>query len=372
MPSSRYEYNLDSSFSGSDVTYPGMEPQLSPPGSFTIEDCPELSQPPMPADLSYDLHNMVAWIRGGASEPMTPSGYLPDYYTPLEDGYFFAKNDVPTTPSILSTPTHDRKFRDCLSPVHFSASAVTPPRFSMHSVSPWPALDSSPFAVTPADMHSDTEASESPSSWNYSSQSFLSPYTSQTAASEFSDPDSLGMASRSSLPLATTSYPETPESKPLPSQREKALQEIQHKTAMLQYSQNQGSSSTEPGAAKEVATIDVVQQRKSKCDVSGCNKVFCRTEHLKRHKKTHHGLGLNRFACEFCGKNQFNRRDNLNSHRKLHARPSRKNRGVMFVPAAMTILEQERRSRKTKAPSKPKDKPVEKEELCLKRSPSFV
>ncbi len=67
-----------------------------------------------------------------------------------------------------------------------------------------------------------------------------------------------------------------------------------------------------------------------------------------------HGEGPNRFSCEFCGKDQFNRQDNLNNHRKLHARPNSRNRGVEFIPAAVPIIEQEERSRKRRAPPKSK------------------
>lgn len=67
-----------------------------------------------------------------------------------------------------------------------------------------------------------------------------------------------------------------------------------------------------------------------------------------------HGEGPNRFSCEFCGKDQFNRQDNLNNHRKLHARPNSRNRGVEFIPAAVPVIEQEERSRKRRAPSKSK------------------
>jgi hypothetical protein len=67
-----------------------------------------------------------------------------------------------------------------------------------------------------------------------------------------------------------------------------------------------------------------------------------------------HGEGPNRFSCEFCGKDQFNRQDNLNNHRKLHARPNSRNRGVEFIPAAVAVIEQDERSRKRRAPSKAK------------------
>lgn len=67
-----------------------------------------------------------------------------------------------------------------------------------------------------------------------------------------------------------------------------------------------------------------------------------------------HGEGPNRFRCEFCGKDQFNRQDNLNNHRKLHARPNNRNRGVEFKIEAVAIIEMEERSRKKRAPPKAK------------------
>ncbi|OAA61590.1 Zinc finger, C2H2-type/integrase, DNA-binding protein [Akanthomyces lecanii RCEF 1005] len=85
---------------------------------------------------------------------------------------------------------------------------------------------------------------------------------------------------------------------------------------------------------------------RSECDYFGCQKSFCRKEHLKRHKQTFHNEGPNRFSCEFCGKSQFNRRDNLKNHRKLHARYRSGSRGVEFIAAAVPIIEQEEIRRK--------------------------
>ncbi|EWZ77462.1 hypothetical protein FOXG_22500 [Fusarium oxysporum f. sp. lycopersici 4287] len=107
------------------------------------------------------------------------------------------------------------------------------------------------------------------------------------------------------------------------------------------------SIKSDPGQA------DMVRRAMSKCDYPGFHKGFRRNEHLRRHKQTYHGEGPNRFSCEFCGKDQFNRQDNLNNHRKLHARPNSRNRGVEFIPAAVPVIEQEERSRKRRTRSKP-------------------
>lgn len=92
---------------------------------------------------------------------------------------------------------------------------------------------------------------------------------------------------------------------------------------------------------------------------TSCNP-FCQYQTLTSHAISFHGEGPNRFSCEFCGKDQFNRQDNLNNHRKLHARPNSRNRGVEFIPDAVPIIEQEERSRKRRAP--PKSKTAEKRE----------
>ncbi|KAL7755563.1 hypothetical protein ACKRZS_005377 [Fusarium odoratissimum] len=98
---------------------------------------------------------------------------------------------------------------------------------------------------------------------------------------------------------------------------------------------------------------DVVRRAMCKCDYPGCHKGYRRNEHLRRHKQTYHGEGPNRFSCEFCRKDQFNRQDNLDNHRRLHARPNSCNRGVEYIPAAVPVIVQEERSRKRRARSKP-------------------
>ncbi|KAK2127569.1 hypothetical protein NOF04DRAFT_1278872 [Fusarium oxysporum II5] len=76
------------------------------------------------------------------------------------------------------------------------------------------------------------------------------------------------------------------------------------------------------------------------CPYSGCSKTFKRKEHAKRHYITKHETKRNQLVCEFCGKNTFTRRDNLNAHRRLHARgPTRFNTGVHFVPAVREALQ---------------------------------
>ncbi|CVL00450.1 related to zinc finger protein odd-paired-like (opl) [Fusarium mangiferae] len=76
------------------------------------------------------------------------------------------------------------------------------------------------------------------------------------------------------------------------------------------------------------------------CPDTSCNKSFKRKEHAKRHYVTKHKPRMHYLQCEFCGKDTFTRRDNLNAHRRLHARhPVKNNGGVHFVPAALKVLQ---------------------------------
>lgn len=132
---------------------------------------------------------------------------------------------------------------------------------------------------------------------------------------------------------------------------------IQRKTTKLQGAQIRSlrkGSSSEP----KRAAVDIACRAMCKCDYPGCYKAFRRNEHLKRHKQTFHGEGPNQFSCEFCGKDQFNRQDNLNTHRKLHARRKNRNRGVKFIAAAVPIIWQEERHRKRRVPPELNDSSV--------------
>ncbi|KAJ4321811.1 hypothetical protein N0V84_005106 [Fusarium piperis] len=148
-----------------------------------------------------------------------------------------------------------------------------------------------------------------------------------------SNDEVLEMDHQSSSPYYVTSPRQT---RP----RQMMVDEIQHKTDELQNAQTQRTR-------KQSVKPDSVPMDPAwmSCDYAGCNKAFRRKEHLKRHKQSFHGEGPNRFSCEFCGKGQFNRRDNLNNHRKLHARRNSHNRGVEFVADAVMVMEQERRRR---------------------------
>ncbi|EXK23981.1 hypothetical protein FOMG_19270 [Fusarium oxysporum f. sp. melonis 26406] len=135
----------------------------------------------------------------------------------------------------------------------------------------------------------------------------------------------------------------------MPAQGSLMVHDIQEKSAELH--QAHIRSPKRRSAKSKPVQIDATQRVKCHCDYFGCHKAFRRSEHLKRHKISSHGEGPNCFSCEFCGKDQFNRQDNLNSHRKLHTRLNNRERGVIFIPAAVSIIQQEQRNRKRRAPS---------------------
>ncbi|KAF5230453.1 hypothetical protein FANTH_13832 [Fusarium anthophilum] len=78
------------------------------------------------------------------------------------------------------------------------------------------------------------------------------------------------------------------------------------------------------------------------CGYKTCTKTFKRKEHAKRHYLT---SKQSRLQCEFCGKDTFTRTDNLNAHRRLHARqPPKHNSGVHFVPAALEVFKRRKKA----------------------------
>lgn len=102
----------------------------------------------------------------------------------------------------------------------------------------------------------------------------------------------------------------------------------------------------QPFRATLPAGTKIIKKATGECDYPGCNKAFRRIEHLKRHKQAKHGEGENNFSCEFCGKDNFNRWDNLQTHRRLHTRNNKRYRSIKFVPAAVAIIEEEDLTRK--------------------------
>ncbi|KAG5817242.1 hypothetical protein H9Q74_001928 [Fusarium xylarioides] len=232
---------------------------------------------------------------------------------------------------------------------HGSMGSLTPSNsFGMYSYSPDASMGPASFMMTPTQSISGSEAAETGSSWSCANDSPISFFPNRQLSSDF---ETFDMDRHPHSPLGYHLHdPNSPNR--MRAQRKLMVHEIQQKSAELQRAQIR--SSRKRSIKPDSAQVDVVRRAMCKCDYPGCHKAFRRNEHLKRHKQTFHGEGPNRFSCEFCGKDQFNRQDNLNNHRKLHARPNSRNRGVEFIPAAVPVIEQEERSRKRRAPSKSK------------------
>ncbi|KAF5568448.1 zinc finger odd-paired-like (opl) [Fusarium pseudoanthophilum] len=91
--------------------------------------------------------------------------------------------------------------------------------------------------------------------------------------------------------------------------------------------------------------LSLVESFRYPCTFKNCTKSFKRKEHAKRHYVTKHTPRQSDLRCEFCGKDTFTRSDNLNAHRRLHARYGPKhNSGVHFVPAALEVIRSRTRS----------------------------
>ncbi|KAG4277075.1 hypothetical protein FPRO04_14188 [Fusarium proliferatum] len=232
---------------------------------------------------------------------------------------------------------------------HGSMGSLTPSNsFSMYSYSPDASMGPASFMKTPTQSISGSEAAETGSSCSCANESPIYFSPNRQLSSDF---DTFDMDRHSQSPLGHHIHePNSPNR--MRAQRKLMVHGIQRKSPEFQRAQVR--SPRKRSIKPDSAQVDVVRRAMCKCDYPGCHKAFRRNEHLKRHKQTFHGEGPNRFSCEFCGKDQFNRQDNLNNHRKLHARPNSRNRGVEFIPAAVPVIEQEERSRKRRAPSKSK------------------
>ncbi|CAM1510484.1 Fc.00g008190.m01.CDS01 [Cosmosporella sp. VM-42] len=236
---------------------------------------------------------------------------------------------------------------------HSSMGSLTPSNsFGMYAISPEAALGATSFMMTPTQSLSGSEGADtSSSSWSCANDSPITFFPDKTQLPN--DFEVLDLDRHSHSPLGRYPLHDPTSPNRMRAQRKSIMvHEIQRKSNELQRVQIR--SSRKRSDKPESAPVDVVRRAMCKCDYPGCHKAFRRNEHLKRHKQTFHGEGPNRFSCEFCGKDQFNRQDNLNNHRKLHARPNSRNRGVEFIPAAVPVIEQEERSRKRRAPSKAK------------------
>ncbi|KAG5654816.1 hypothetical protein KAF25_007628 [Fusarium avenaceum] len=227
-----------------------------------------------------------------------------------------------------------------------STGSLTPLNSDLYDISPEAVISTTSFMKTPSRLPSGSEADDIYLPWSQNSDSPISFFQKEQFPSNY---EKLDIDHQSVFPYHVR---DSTSPKQMRAQQMK-LNETQRKTTELQYAQIWR-------ARKRVPKPDPVpvEPVRGSCDYPGCGKAFRRKEHLKRHKQVSHGEGPNRFSCEFCGKDQFNRRDNLDFHRKLHARPNSSQRGVKFVADAVLVIEKEKLTQRRRAP--PKAKQVKK------------
>lgn len=262
---------------------------------------------------------------------------------------------IPSTPlrkiEGMATPEYDQMIDMGLASQHSIGSVTPSGPYPMYALSPHTTMGPGPFMMTPTHSLSGSDMADSTSSWSCANESSIT-FLSQHRGLASHDLESLDVQRPPQSPHERFQLHGPPSPGRLRAHRRMMVHEAQRKTSELQRAQIRASR--KGSASSDGAAVDVVRRAMCKCDYPGCHKAFRRNEHLKRHKQTFHGEGPNRFSCEFCGKDQFNRQDNLNNHRKLHARPNSRNRGVEFIASAVPVIEHEERSRKRRAPPKSK------------------
>ncbi|KAF4464528.1 zinc finger odd-paired-like (opl) [Fusarium albosuccineum] len=212
----------------------------------------------------------------------------------------------------------------------------------LYDICPETVDDAASFVMTPSQMLSGSKAADIYSSWSYAGDGpFFSPQKHQF-------PNNYQVLGSSPQSVSTYHIYGSSSPKQMRARPRMMVNKIQRKKA-------EGHLETKKQPINfDADPLDLAWDAMCNCDYPGCHKAFRRKEHLKRHKQTFHGEGPNRFSCEFCGKGHFNRKDNLNNHRKLHARPNSSNRGVEFIAAAVFVIEQEKLNRKRRAPAQSK------------------
>ncbi|KAK2596734.1 hypothetical protein QQS21_006189 [Conoideocrella luteorostrata] len=357
---SDFRFDMDDSFSmcNQSMTCPSTGTSFSSATSSAYEPFTPTSRRSTPNELTLDFDGTYAPFGGAHHTELTsPSAHMSRYLfgpsVKAEPEHLSFNEGISTTPMKkmdgMATPDYEHMLEMNM-PSRQSIGSITPSgSFPMYNISPT-TMGPTSFMMTPTHSLSGSEVAESSSSW-CSTETPISFFPQKGLGSiEF---EGLDMDRHSQSPLETYHLQGPPSPGRLRAHRKMMVHEIQRKTTELQRAQIRASRKMSGGKPDGTA-VDVVRRAMCKCDYPGCHKAFRRNEHLKRHKQTFHGEGPNRFSCEFCGKDQFNRQDNLNNHRKLHARPNSRNRGVEFIPAAVPIIEQEERSRKRRAPPKSK------------------
>lgn len=150
--------------------------------------------------------------------------------------------------------------------------------FDMYASSPEAVIGATSFMMTPTQMLSGSEAADTYSSWSCPCDSPISfPQEEQFCGNyEVLDID------RQSISPYHIHDPTSP--KQMQAQRKMLVNQIQRKTTELRYAQIR--TTRKRSVKPDSAPVDVVQRAMCKCDYPGCQKVFRRTEHLKRHKHT--------------------------------------------------------------------------------------
>ncbi|RDA91995.1 hypothetical protein CP533_6045 [Ophiocordyceps camponoti-saundersi (nom. inval.)] len=363
---SDFRFDMDDSFSmcSQAMSCPSAGTSFSS-ASSAYDPFTPTSRRSTPHELSLDFDGS-SFAQSNAGE-LTPSSstnmskYVFGSVKPDPDQVPFA-NSLPSTPMRkpegIATPDYDHMLDMNMASQHPMGGSVTPSGiYPMYSISPHTTTamgPAAPFMMTPTHSLSGSDMADSSSTWSCANDSPISFFPPQQPPKGLPshDLEALDIERQSQSPLDRFHLHGPPSPGRLRAHRKIMVHEIQRKTTELQRAQIRASRKA--AGQSDTTAVDVVRRAMCKCDYPGCHKAFRRNEHLKRHKQTFHGEGPNRFSCEFCGKDQFNRQDNLNNHRKLHARPNSRNRGVEFIPAAVPVIEQEERSRKRRAPPKSK------------------
>ncbi|KAF5973471.1 zinc finger protein odd-paired-like (opl) [Fusarium bulbicola] len=209
--------------------------------------------------------------------------------------------------------------------------------------SPDASMRATSFATTPIQSLPGPVVSDTGSLWSCVKGNPISLFPNKQSSSEF---DSFNLDRHSWSLCSPLHSPELPDW--MQAQRQMTV-DIQQKSVEEQGARSRPSR--ERSIKPDSVPDNVVSGVKYNCDYSGCQKSYKRREHLKRHKQTSHVAWPNHLACEFCGKDQFSRKDNLNTHRRLHTRPTSCSRRVQFIPAAVPVINQEKRSKEQRLPS---------------------
>ncbi|EGU77023.1 hypothetical protein HZS61_008816 [Fusarium oxysporum f. sp. conglutinans] len=258
------------------------------------------------------------------------------------------RDTLPNTPMKREQLSFEYKYMMDMNMTFYGSmgSLIPSNSFGVYGHSPGASIGAPPFMMTPTQSLSGPEATETGLSWSCANDGPISSLHNKKLLSGF---DSTDLDPHSQSPLGYSLH--EPISPNHMRAQKKIMVKVRQKSDKTKkpkiQSSRKRSIKSDPGQA------DAVRRARYKCNYRGCHKGFRRNEHLRRHKQTYHGEGRNRFSCEFCRKDQFNRQDNLNNHRRLHARPNNRNRGVEFIPAAVPVIEQEERSRKRRDRSKP-------------------